>query len=411
MESIASFRERIEASERQRKVIAAHPHTVEQRRPWRRGIACGVGLIALLSLAPFTQAADFACGAGDVACLIDAINTANANGEANTITVAAGTYTLTAVDNDTGGPNGLPSITSELTLRGAGPDRTILERAANAPAFRLLQIAAQGNLRLKGLTVQRGSIVRGAPGGGLQNLGTLTLHDTVVRSNFSDGPGAGLQNLGTATLTRCAVISNFNLNVFPEGGAIENEGTMTIHRCSFKNNSTEEFVGSVIENRGRLLLTASALTGAFPPQNITNDGVLLMLNSTSEGSTVTLGGGTTTILNSTIAVLVGSNGVMLNTLLTGTCSSTVTSLGWNLIADPTHCTIALQPTDLTGDPGLDTFTDDGKPGSGHFPLLPSSQAIDAGNSPACPRTDQLGQRRIGRCDIGATRLLDGSDIQ
>jgi len=291
MESIACFRERIEASEHQTKVIAAHTHTVERRRRGRRGIACGVGLVALLSLAPFTQAADFACAAGDVACLIDAINTANANGEANTITLAAGTYTLTAVDNDTGGPNGLPSITSELTLRGAGPDRTILERAANAPAFRLLQIAAQGNLRLKGLTVQRGSIVRGAPGGGLQNLGTLTLHDTVVRSNFSDGPGAGLQNLGTATLTRCAVISNFNLNVFPEGGAIENEGTMTIHRCSFKNNSTEEFVGSVIENRGRLLLTASALTGAFPPQNITNDGVLLMLNSTSEGSTVTLGGG------------------------------------------------------------------------------------------------------------------------
>ena len=102
---------------------------------------------------------------------------------------------------------------------------------------------------------------------------------------------------------------------------------------------------------------------------------------------------------------------MLNTLLTDTCSSTVTSLGWNLIADPTHCPIALQPTDLTGDPGLDTFTDDGTPGNGHFPLLPSSQAIDAGNSPACPRTDQLGQRRIGRCDIGAVRLLDGSDIQ
>ena len=93
------------------------------------------------------------------------------------------------------------------------------------------------------------------------------------------------------------------------------------------------------------------------------------------------------------------------------CSATVTSLGTNLIGDPTGCTITLQPSDLTGDPGLDTFTDDGTPGNGHFPLLPTSQAIDTGNTAACPLTDQLGQRRIGPCDIGAIRFLDHSDVQ
>jgi hypothetical protein len=61
----------------------------------------------------------------------------------------------------------------------------------------------------------------------------------------------------------------------------------------------------------------------------------------------------------------------------------------------------LLPTDLTGDPGLGPFTDDGIPGHGHFPLLPGSPAIDAGNDAACPATDQLGQSRVGRCDIGA----------
>ena len=93
------------------------------------------------------------------------------------------------------------------------------------------------------------------------------------------------------------------------------------------------------------------------------------------------------------------------------CSATVTSLGTNLIGDPTGCTITLQPSDLTGDPGLDTFTDDGTPGNGHFPLLPTSQAIDTGNTAACPLTDQLGQRRIGPCDIGAIRFLDHSDVR
>jgi hypothetical protein len=43
---------------------------------------------------------------GNLACLDAAINTANANGEANTITLVAGTYTLAAVDNDPSGPNG-----------------------------------------------------------------------------------------------------------------------------------------------------------------------------------------------------------------------------------------------------------------------------------------------------------------
>ena len=105
--------------------------------------------------------------------------------------------------------------------------------------------------------------------------------------------------------------------------------------------------------------------------------------------------------------------VLLNTLLArnlaragsgvypSDCGGPITSLGHNLIGDPTGCTITLHLSDRTGDPGLATFTDDGTPGNGHVPLLPTSQAIDAGNNAACPRRDQLRQRRIGLCDIGA----------
>jgi hypothetical protein len=79
----------------------------------------------------------------------------------------------------------------------------------------------------------------------------------------------------------------------------------------------------------------------------------------------------------------------------------VTSLGTNLIGDRTGCTITLQSSDLEGDPGLAAFTDDGTPGNGHFPLLQTSRVIDVGNDTACPLTDQLGQPRVGQCDIGA----------
>src|SRR5712691_6319990 len=98
MDSIDNFRERFEALEQ-------HTRMVAQRLPWWRGIVCGVLLMSLMSLAPPSQAADFVCVAGDVVCLIDAINQADANGEANTITLEAGTYTLTAVDNDPNDPN------------------------------------------------------------------------------------------------------------------------------------------------------------------------------------------------------------------------------------------------------------------------------------------------------------------
>ena len=56
---------------------------------------------------------------------------------------------------------------------------------------------------------------------------------------------------------------------------------------------------------------------------------------------------------------------------------------------------------MTGDPGFGAFTDNGTPGHGHVPLLPTSQAINAGDATACPATDQLGQPRLGQCDIGA----------
>src|SRR5215470_6772489 len=113
MANMDNVRERFVALEQRTKQLQQHTHAIEQRPRWWRGITC-VGLLAsLLSLAPPSQAADFACAGGDVACLIDAINQANANGEANTITLAAGTYTLTAVDNGTfGAANGLPVITS-----------------------------------------------------------------------------------------------------------------------------------------------------------------------------------------------------------------------------------------------------------------------------------------------------------
>ena len=61
-------------------------------------------LLAVLSLSvlfsTLVQAKTFHCGAGDVQCLIAAMNEANASGKKNEIRLEAGTYTLIVIDNN-----------------------------------------------------------------------------------------------------------------------------------------------------------------------------------------------------------------------------------------------------------------------------------------------------------------------
>ena len=81
------------------------------------------------------------------------------------------------------------------------------------------------------------------------------------------------------------------------------------------------------------------------------------------------------------------------------CLGPVFSQGHNFFGQA--CSSPLLPSDHTGDPGLGVFTDTGLPGQAYVPLLPTSQAIDAGDLATCPATDQLGQLRLTPCDIGA----------
>jgi hypothetical protein len=475
------------------------------------------------------QAKTFHCGAGDVQCLIDAIHEANTNGHKNTIRLAAGTYLLTAVDNDTDGPNGLPSITSVLTLQGAGADTTRLERvftgldpcgplfSGREPAFRILHVAPRGMLILRGLTLRGGYIevntenVSG--GGGLFNKGNVTLLDselvenctdtrfdfvgereggggianrghlivfrstirgnlafggggvgilgvgianhgtaTVIASTIADhqlGDGAGIFSNGTLTVTHSRIADNFG----GWGGGIMAFGHTVIDHSSIVHNTAS--VAGGIANSGIMHITESTMNFNFGTDKggIGNWSVLTMNNSTigmnrSEISSggVANEGGTLTMLNSTIArniadrpasfgvsagvwnrtsgfppiagILTVQNTIVAQNIIREEpfgggpdCGGPLTSHGHNLLGDPTDCTITLHASDRTGDPGLDALTDNGRPGHGHFPLLPTSSAIDAGNDAVCPRRDQLGQRRVNipgvgtsRCDIGAVEF-------
>ena len=121
--------------------------------------------------------------ASTVTQLIAAINSANSSGAADTITLAPGAmFSLTAVNNSTSGPTGLPQIAGGggLTILGSG---ATIERsgAAGTEAFRLFDVASDGSLSLTNLTLQGGlalgaSFAQGqAQGGAILNQGALSL--------------------------------------------------------------------------------------------------------------------------------------------------------------------------------------------------------------------------------------------
>ena len=84
--------------------------------------------------------------AGSVSALIADMTAANTAGGSNTISLTAPTtspYVLTAVNNTTYGPTGLPTIAAndKLTILGNG-DTIERSTAAGTPDFRLLAVAS-----------------------------------------------------------------------------------------------------------------------------------------------------------------------------------------------------------------------------------------------------------------------------
>ena len=154
--------------------------------------------------------AEFFCPSGDVTCLIAAINKANSTPEEDTINLEPGTYALVAGIATGDGATGLPSVTSHITINGAGADATIIERDLNLPiprppdfGFRILHVSTGGNLSLNRLTI-RGGIAR-----------TLFLNTAVV-SQTAGFARSRIENGGSriAIFHSLSSIRNITVSVF-----------------------------------------------------------------------------------------------------------------------------------------------------------------------------------------------------
>ncbi len=179
------------------------------------------------------------------------------------------------------------------------------------------------------------------------------MRESSITGNFGDDFGGGLATYGNTDMVNSTVAHN---RTNYEGGGIA--------------------VGSFPDIEG----------GCLGCQFLR--GTLHVLNSTIvDNHAISEDGGGISVGPFSAAVTLENTILALNTIGPSgqgpECWGAVTSLGNNLIGDPSGCGVALLGSDLTGDPGLGDFSDDGTPGNGHFPLLPTSQAIGAGNDAAC----------------------------
>ncbi len=99
-----------------------------------------------------------------------------------------------------------------------------------------------GTVTLTDCTVSGNSA---STGGGVFNLGTATLSDSTISGNSASYVAGGLWNYGTATLTDCTVSGNSA----GSGGGVYSIGPMTLIACTVSANSAE-FGGGVNLVRG-----------------------------------------------------------------------------------------------------------------------------------------------------------------
>jgi hypothetical protein len=348
--------------------------------PLLLGLALAVGV----AQAPEARAETFnvRCQLAALSSVIAAVNT---NGEEDLVWLAPScVYALTAswvVEYDADNP-----------VRIYGRGATLSGSDQRTP----LVVNGGATLYLDGLTVSDGSAT--SQGGGIRNLGTLTLTYSAVSGSSAGGWGGGIYNSGTLRLEWSSVSGN---QAVSGGGGVDNDGT------------------------GRVTLTGSTLSGnsAAYGGGLRNQHKAALFNSTLFGNGGSLGGdflneasGIADLRNVTISVGEGGAGPggLFNSGILGLANSivahtdaggsdcynegTLTPEGGNLIEDGS-CGITGA---LSGDPKLASPA--GEPAS----LMPlaGSPAIDAGDVDGCTGEDQRGVLRPRDGDKDGTAVCD-----
>ncbi|HSP56370.1 MAG TPA: choice-of-anchor Q domain-containing protein [Dehalococcoidia bacterium] len=375
------------------------------RRSFRALAVLLLGLVSVIPVAglnpPVLAATEFAptrfddpvpdgCQPGDCS-LREAVIAANQASGADSISLGAGTYTLSIAGTGEGeAATGDLDINDSVTIIGAGADVTIVDGGGVDRVFEVTSA-------------------------------DFTLSDVTVQNGEVDDYGAGIMNPGGSNLTveRVTISNNLSIGhlaeqIFHGGGGIFNQGTLTLSESTISANEARESGGGGLYNGGEATITNSTISGNsttggdFGGAGVyQTSGTLLLVNSTISNNT---GGGT---FGAGIRTLSGGSAV--NTIVAGNVpddcggnTGAMTSLGHNLGGDAS-CEFDAAGDLLETDPLLGALADNGGPTQTHA-LLEGSPAINAGDGDACPATDQRGFARTGVCDVGSYEF-DGIPLE
>ncbi|HEX6208316.1 MAG TPA: choice-of-anchor Q domain-containing protein [Actinomycetota bacterium] len=326
---------------------------------------------------------------------------------ADVVRLPAGVFVLTIPPDGTpdDGEDGDLDIFDQVTVRGAGARRTILDGNGTD---RLLHVGPMSVVSVMDMTISNGWTDDAFGGGAILNVtASLTLRRVTVKgSEATAGDGGGIEstNAGAVlTVVDSSVIDNHTTDFGGNGGGIANgNGSMAnLTRVTVSGNSAFQQGGGIANEAGSTI----DLTSATITDNVAN---------ADEGGAEGTGGG---IQHNGLAATLRSTLVAGNRDLEPNvaahdpdCSSILpfTSEGHNLIGEPSPgCDFPAASTDLMGeDPLLRSVRDNGGPTDTHAlrPGSPTLNRIPRANA-ACTARDQRGVPRSGRCDIGAYELV------
>jgi len=256
----------------------------------------------------------------------------------------------------------------------------------------------------------------GFGGGIFNNGGSVTVTNSIVEESGAGDGGGGMYNASSGTLT--VINSTLSQNTAASGGGIRSEsGTVTTVTGSMliMNNTTDPngSGGGLFNGPGGTMTVAnSTLAGNTANQyggGIANYGTLTLKNSTLSGNTghAFAGGGLANYNNT--AILHYANTIIANSPTGGDCAN----VNGGLI--PTNINNQVEDGSCggtMGDPMLGGLANNGGP-TQTMALLEGSPAIDAGDDATCAAAPVSGkdQRGVTRpqgahCDIGAYEKIN-----
>lgn len=286
------------------------------------------------------------------------------NGADTILLMKDAVYTLTEVDNNTTGANGLPAVSSEITVEGHG---ATLRRAVGAPDFRFF--FSIGSLTLRELEISNGSAIgdaAGRDGGVIRNSGNLLVDRCTLVGNAATavigGDGGAIGNFGGHVTVINSTISG-NRTDRSGGGVYNNTGQVDlIHVTVFGNEA--DFGGGLDNFQGQTSVSNSLIVG----NTATTRGLDAQGNFFSNGFNL-------------VGALGGSVGFSLNE---------AAAVGFEEILDP-------------------RLAENGGPTPTHA-LIADSPAIDRGDPEVAPPTDQRGVSRWHGVDVGAFEWLNKPSV-